>query len=114
MYFTDEDYELIVNEIIDRNIYVDCRKIDSVIFVGPARAYHLFRETIPILNDEYDMKYDAHVVYYAFWYYYERNRIKLELRTITRQEPDVLIKTINELEKKDAAFRIYQIKYQSV
>ena len=114
MYFTDEDYELIVNEIIDRNIYVDHRKIDSVIFDGPAYAYHLFRGMFPILNDEYDMKYDAHVVYYAFWYYHELNRIKCELRIRIRQEPDVLIKIINELDGIDSRSRLYKLKNKLV
>jgi hypothetical protein len=114
MYFTDEDYELIMSELFDRNIYVDNQKIESVIFVGPAYAYHLFRGMFPILNDEYDMKYDAHVVYYAFCYYYERNRIKLNLRTITRQEPNVLIKTINELDGIDSRSRIHKLKNKLV
>ena len=114
MYFTDEDYELIVNEIIDRNIYIDYCKIDSIIFTGPAHAYYSFREAFPILNDEYDMKYDAHVVYYAFCHYYELNRIKHKLRTIARQDPDTLIKTMHNLEKINTASRIYKLKRQLV
>ena len=120
MYFSDEDYELITNEIIDRNIYIDggcdnCN-IAAKIIAGPAYAYYLFREAFPILNDEYDMKYDAHVVYYAFYHYKELDFIRRGLGKISeiKHEPDGLVKQLHELKKIYTGERIRKMKCQFV
>ena len=85
MNFSDDVYDSIMNEIRDMEVYTaehpdpTC-KIDVLIASRRSMmTYFYFRNAFPRLNDEYDMKYDVHVVYYAMQryhqiHYYSRNK----------------------------------------
>ena len=78
MNFSDDVYDSIMNEIRDMEVYTaehpdPTSKVDVLIAARrPMMTYFYFRNTFPRLNDEYDMKYDVHVVYYAMHHYHQK------------------------------------------
>ena len=76
MNFSDDVYDTIMNEIKDVEVYTDGPTDKVKWLIGSRLAmmtYFFFRNSFPRLNDEYDMKYDAHVVYYAMHHYHQKN-----------------------------------------
>ena len=115
MYFSDEDYELIMNEIMNKKLCLDKERGDirfeNHVKDSPALAYYRFREAFPTLNDEYDMRYDAHVVYYAFYHYHSHTQgIKYPSLLKIRFESDALIEYIHNANRDDVSRRICRMK----